>query len=328
MITDKFGRTASYLRLAVVDRCNLRCTYCMPADGLEWLPKAELMTPMEILRLCRIFTEMGVDKIRITGGEPFLRKDLLPLLKEITRLSGVRDVGITTNGLLTEQYIPHLKAIGIRSINLSLDTLDPERFFSISRRHGLERVLNTLNSLIKHGFDIKINTVVMGNTNIADIVPLINLTRNHPISVRFIEEMPFNGDIHSATTTWTASHITDYIRQHFPLLKKNSRQAHSTSCSYAIPGHQGDIGIIAAYTRSFCGDCNRLRLTPYGLLKTCLYRADGVNLKTAIRQGYDDDDLKQMIRQAVWDKATDGWKAENLSASRAATYQSMATIGG
>ena len=328
MLTDKFGRTITYLRLAVIDRCNLRCTYCMPEHGLAWLNRTELMSLPEMARLCGLFAQLGVEKFRITGGEPFLRKDLLPFLQQISQLTDVREITITTNGLLTAKYIPELTKLGIRSVNLSLDSLNDDRFFQITRRRELSKVLHTPLELLAHDIQVKINTVVIGRQNMEDILPLVDLTRTLPVSVRFIEEMPFNGDTFIREQPWTAQQIVDYIQQHHPTLIQMQAEPHATSERYKIPGYRGDIGVIAAFTRSFCGDCNRLRLTPTGVLRTCLYQSDGINLKDSIRSGKTDLQLIELIKRAVMDKAKDGWAAEKESRSVSATNQSMAMIGG
>lgn len=328
MLTDKFGRNINYLRLAIVDRCNLRCTYCMPENGLTWIKQKELMTDEEMLRICTIFTEMGVNKIRITGGEPFVRKNSIELIQNISQLDGLTDLSITTNGLLTEQYIPQLKKFGIKSVNLSLDTLDEERFFKITRRKSFDKVMKTLNSLLQHNIKVKINTVVMEDQNIDDIIPLITLTKERPVDVRFIEEMPFNGGTHAVSLKWNFVQILTHIKSRFPEIQKIENPKNSTSYNYKIPGFSGNIGIIAAYTRSFCGTCNRLRLTPTGILKTCLYEGTGVNLKDEIRMGKTDEELKNIIINSVQNKPKDGWEAQKSSLTVSQIHQSMATIGG
>lgn len=328
MLTDQFGRNINYLRLAIVDRCNLRCTYCMPEQGLTWIKQKELMTDEEMLRICSIFTEMGIDKIRITGGEPFIRKNSIELIQNISQLNGLTDLSITTNGLLTEQYIPQLKKYGIKSINLSLDTLNNDRFFRITRRNSFDKVMKTLDSLLQHHIKVKINTVVMEGENIEDIIPLVTLTKDLPVDVRFIEEMPFNGGTHAISLKWNFVQILNHIKSCFPEIQKIEDPKNSTSYNYNIPGFNGNIGIIAAYTRSFCGTCNRLRLTPTGILKTCLYEGNGVNLKDEIRMGKTDEELKNIIINSVQSKPKDGWDAEKSSLTTSQNHQSMATIGG
>lgn len=328
MITDNYGRTINYLRLAVTDRCNLRCTYCMPEAGLDWLPRRELMTYGEMLRMCSLLVKMGIEKIRITGGEPFVRKDLLPFLKTLSLINGLQELALTTNGLLTAPLVPELKITGIKSVNLSLDTLDKNRFIRIARRDGLDKVLKTLELLLTHGIAVKINAVVVKSCNIDDIIPLVQLTKTLPVSVRFIEEMPFNGGTHHVSLEWNYLHILEHIKKHFPGIRKITDMPHSTSFNYHIPGHKGSVGIIAAYTRSFCGSCNRLRITPTGVLRTCLYDTGKLNLKDAIREGRTDEDLERMMTNAILKKPIDGWEAQNILIAQKLEHQSMATIGG
>lgn len=328
MLTDKFGRNINYLRLAIVDRCNLRCTYCMPENGLTWIKQKELMTDEEMLRICSVFTKMGVDKIRITGGEPFVRKNSIELIREISQLDGLTDLSLTTNGLLTEPYIPELKKFGIKSVNLSLDTLDKDRFFKITRRNSFDKVMKTLEALLQHHIKVKINTVVMENENIEDIIPLVELTKDLPVDVRFIEEMPFNGGDTDISLKWNFSQIYRYIKEYFSEIQKIQDPKHSTAYNYKIPGFTGNIGIIAAYTRSFCGDCNRIRITPSGILRTCLYEGTGVNLKDEIRMGKTDEELKDIIINSIQNKPKDGWEAQKESLTASQIHQSMATIGG
>jgi len=328
MLTDKFGRTINYLRLAIVDRCNLRCTYCMPENGLSWIKQNELMTDEEMIRICSVFTEMGVDKIRITGGEPFVRKNSIELIQNISQLAGLTDLSITTNGLLTEPYIPQLKKYGIKSVNLSLDTLDRDRFFKITRRNSFDKVMKTLDSLLQHNIKVKINTVVMEGENIEDIISLVILTKNLPVDVRFIEEMPFNGGDSDISLKWNFTQIYSYIKEYFPEIQKTDDPKSSTSYNYKIPGFTGSVGIIAAYTRSFCGDCNRIRITPSGILRNCLYEGSGVNLKDEIRMGKTDEELKNIIISSIHQKPKDGWEAQKLSLTESQIHQSMATIGG
>ncbi|WP_153391711.1 GTP 3',8-cyclase MoaA [Chryseobacterium vaccae] len=328
MLTDQFGRHINYLRLAVVDRCNLRCTYCMPENGLTWIKQKDLMTDEEMLRICSVFTKLGVDKIRITGGEPFVRKNCISLIEKISNLKGLNNLSLTTNGLLTEQYIPQLKAAGIQSVNLSLDTLDKERFFRITRRNSFDKVMKTLEALLNHHIKVKINTVVMEGQNIEDLIPLVSLTKDLPVDVRFIEEMPFNGSTTEVSLKWDHAHIYNHIKSQFPEIEKIEDPKSSTSYNYTIPGFMGDVGIIAAYTRSFCGDCNRIRITPTGVLRNCLYEGGGINLKEEMRSGKTDHELKNRIINTINNKPKDGWEAEKLSLLPSQTHQSMATIGG
>jgi len=328
MIEDSYGRTINYLRIAVTDRCNLRCTYCMPAEGLDWLPHKNLMTFEEMFRCCSLLLKMGVEKIRITGGEPFLRKDLVPFLYRLSEREELKELTLTTNGLLTEKFIPDLKKMGIKSVNISLDTLDANRFKQITHRDGLDKVLSTMYGLLENDIDVKINAVVMEDKNIEDIIPLIKLTEKLPIAIRFIEEMPFNGGGHTVSLKWDFAKILQHIQSHFSGIIKVTDQANSTSYNYKIPGYKGNVGIIAAYTRSFCGSCNRIRITPEGVIRTCLYDAGTLNLKNIMRNGSTDEELKSLIENEISKKAKDGWAAQNILVAQQKQHESMATIGG
>ena len=324
MLLDNHGRIINYLRLAVTDRCNLRCFYCMPEQGIDWLSNKELMTWEEMLRICSLVVKMGVEKIRITGGEPFVRKDIMSFLHDLSKLQGLRQVTITTNGVLTAPLVPELKKLGIHSVNLSLDTLDRNRFFAITHRDEMPAVMDTLDQLLKHNIDVKMNAVVMEGKNTADIIPLVGLTKDLPISVRFIEEMPFNGvGSHYPALNWDHVRILAAIKEDFPAIQKIPDPAYSTSYNYHIPGHKGSVGIIAAYTRSFCGTCNRIRITPLGMLKTCLYDNGVMNIKDLMRGGNSDEQLESALKNAISHRAKDGWEAE-----KNVVHESMASIGG
>lgn len=329
MLTDNHNRKINYLRLAVTDRCNLRCFYCMPEEGLEWLSRSELMSYEEMLRMCRLLVKMGIEKIRITGGEPFVRKDIMQLLSALANIAGLQQLTITTNGVLTAPHVAELKKLGVESVNLSLDTLDANRFFAISKRDEFDKVMLTLEELLHHDMDVKINAVVMDGKNTDDIIPLVQLTKNLPVSVRFIEEMPFNGgDNHYTKLQWNYMQILKVIQDKFPDIQKLPDPQHSTAYNYQIPNHKGSVGIIAAYTRTFCGTCNRIRITPVGMLKTCLYDNGVLNLKDLLRKGFSDSDIEKHLLDALQHRAKDGWEAEQLRKENAPVHESMATIGG
>jgi cyclic pyranopterin phosphate synthase len=299
----------------------------MPEHGLDWLQRNELMSYSEMLCICTMMVDMGIDKIRITGGEPFVRKDIMQLLTAISRLKGLKELTITTNGVLTAPYVEQLKDIGIKSVNLSLDTLDPNRFFSITRRDEFTSVMKTMEALLYHNIEVKINTVVMNGKNTQDIVPLVALTKDIPVSIRFIEEMPFNGDGHGYSgIIWDYVRIFEEIRAAFPGLQKIPDPQYSTSYNYRVNGHLGQVGIIAAYSRTFCGSCNRIRLTPQGVLKTCLYDNGVLNIKDLVRNGMDDDQLKLSLLIAFNNREKDGWEAEKHRLE--SPHESMASIGG
>ncbi len=329
MLNDNHGRTINYLRLAVTDRCNLRCFYCMPEEGIDWLARKEILTFEEMLRLCSLLVRMGINKIRITGGEPFVRTDIMKLLWSISKLPGLNQLTLTTNGVLTAPLVPELKRMGIQSVNLSMDTLDRNRFFAITRRDELPKVMNTLEALLSNGIDVKINAVVMGEKNSQDILPLTELTRDLPVSVRFIEEMPFNGgDVHTDSVHWNYQRIMALIMEKFPAIQKIPDGPYSTSYNYQIPGHQGKVGVIAAYSRTFCGTCNRLRITPQGILKTCLYDNGVLNVKEIIRSEKGDEKLREALLDSINHRVKNGWEAEQLRKDAMPVHESMATIGG
>ncbi len=300
----------------------------MPEEGLKWLSREALLTYEEMLRLCRVLIAMGIEKIRITGGEPFVRKDIMPFLTELSQIDGLKELTITTNGVLTAPLVPELKKIGIRSVNLSLDTLDQNRFFAITHRDELDKVLDTMHTLLANDMHVKLNAVVMEGKNIQDILPLVALTKDLPISVRFIEEMPFNGgDSHYPVLHWDHLKILEEIKSQYTDIQKIADPAYSTSYNYKIPGHKGDVGIIAAYTRSFCGTCNRIRITPQGALKTCLYDGGVANIRDIMRSGAGDAELQAALLYAISNRAKDGHEAEQKRIA-GGVHESMATIGG
>lgn len=324
---DNHGRPLSYLRLAVTDRCNLRCFYCMPAEGVRYLPKKQVLSFEEMERLVRVLAGLGIRKVRITGGEPFVRHELMQFLRKLRTIDDLHEIAITTNGVLTEPHLPELKALGVRSVNLSLDTLDPQRFFAITRRDEFAAVRRTLDALLAQDFEVKINAVVMEGQNEADLRPLAELTRQHPVAVRFIEEMPFNGEgSHYPTLAWNHRRILQELHRFYPNLEKLPDPAHSTAATYRVPGYVGDLGIIAAFSRTFCGTCNRIRLTAQGELKTCLYQHGGLQLRDRLREGISDAGLKELLLGAFQNRPRDGFEAERLRPD--AVHESMTTIGG
>ncbi len=326
-VFDNHGRPINYVRLAVTDRCNLRCFYCMPADGIKYVPKKELMTYEEMERVLRVLTSLGVSKLRITGGEPFARQHIMSFLEKVVNIPGMNQVHITTNGVLTAPYVERLKQLGISSINLSIDTLDRDRFKMIARRDEVHKVKETFYKVLEADISLKINAVVIQDKNLEDIVLLSNLTKEHPIGVRFIEEMPFNGEgAHYPVLKWDHKRIISHLTDHFGPLIKIQDQAHSTSSNYRIPGHLGTIGVIAAFSRTFCGSCNRIRITSKGMLKTCLYDNGVLDIRKMLRTGSSDLEIKQEFLKAFANRAPDGFAAE---ASRSGKVtESMSEIGG
>ena len=328
MLYDNHGRVINYLRIAVTDRCNLRCHYCMPEEGITYVDRSDLLTFEELGRITKVFAGLGINKIRITGGEPFLRKGIMQFLDTMVHTDGIHSTHITTNGTLTHDKVEQIKDLSISSVNLSLDSLDPKRFQEITRRDTFDQVMTTLTELIEHDIPTKINMVVMSRHNIDDILPMIELTKHSDISVRFLEEMPFNGTgSHDDLKTWNHVQILDYIKEHHPGLRKIVSGPNSTSADYKIPGYSGSLGIIASFSRTFCGTCNRIRLTPTGTLKTCLYDDGVFNIRDLMRHGATDEHLVNALTEALSHRAKDGHEAESQRTNTLVS-ESMATIGG
>lgn len=323
-LIDNHGRKVNYLRLAVTDRCNLRCTYCMPAEGISYIQEKQLLSWEEMSRLVKILTELGITKIRLTGGEPFLRKGIMPFLQEISQYKQL-EICITSNGVLLGDYLNSLQDLGIRSINLSLDALDPVRFKEITRRDEYDKVMDAFHRMIDLQFKVKINAVVMKGKNEEDVLPLARLAQQYPVSVRFIEEMPFNGSGEKIDTlNWLA--IKNHLFEAFPMMEEVPMGMGDTSQRFRMEGFKGDVGIIAAHTRTFCGTCNRLRITAKGQIKTCLYDDGVFDIKNYIRSGVTDEELKNVLINLNQKRPVDGFEAENNR--KVIINESMTTIGG
>ena len=326
MLFDNHNRPLTYLRLAVTDRCNLRCFYCMPETGIRYLPKKDVLTYEEMERTVAVLARLGISKLRLTGGEPFVRAGLVPFMQRLAALPGLTELHLTTNGVLTAPHVAELARLGVQSVNLSLDTLSRDRFRQITRRDELPAVLGTLQALLHHGIRVKINAVVMDGQNTDDLFALAELARQHPLEVRFIEEMPFNGEgNHYPTLTWTHQRILAELKTYYPDLQVRMAAPHATAASYQVPAHAGTLGIIAAYTRTFCGSCNRIRLTAQGTLKTCLYDNGVLDVRALLRGHATDADLTAAFLKAFAHRPLNGFEAE---ASRQPLTESMATIGG
>lgn len=326
-LIDKYGRTLNYLRLSVTDRCNFRCYYCMPEEGVNFAARKDLLSFDEMHTLCEVFCHLGVSKIRITGGEPFVRNGIMPFLQKISTLTGLDEITITTNGTLLQQHIPALKTMGIRKVNLSLDSLNQERFFAITRRDRFKEVYAGIFNLLQNNFDVKLNCVLAANKNTQDIIPFIELTRQYPLAVRFLEEMPFNGSSQFDDHNWNHQDIFNYIQLAYPQLVKLDNEPNSTSVNYKIPGYLGSFGIIPSFSRTFCGTCNRIRLSATGELRTCLYGAPVANLRDVLRQeGATLQELENVIMDAVANRFLNGYEAE--AANPKTVHDSMSVLGG
>lgn len=299
----------------------------MPEQGLDWVPRKDLLSYEEIIRLLNIYRELGITKLRFTGGEPFLRKDFMALLETVFEKQWFEQISITTNGTLCKPYIPRLKELGVDSINLSLDTIDETRFNLMTRRNDFNEVMNAFQLMLENNITTKINAVVIEDKNEEDIVPLARLTLDKKVDVRFIEEMPFNGVGQRHAIKWNHTAILNKLKSAFPTIQKIADPENSTSLNFNIPGHAGNIGIIPAWTRSFCGTCNRIRLTPKGVMKTCLYDNGKLDLQSLIRNGSSDEYIKTYILNAIGSRAKDGLEAEK-NRQHSPVTESMATIGG
>ncbi len=327
MLTDNHGRPVNYARIAVTDRCNLRCRYCMPAAGLDWVPRRDLLTLEEIESLFPVLGSLGITKIRFTGGEPFLRRDFMKLVRSAASAGHFSKIAITTNGTLTAPFVDELKSLGIHHVNLSLDTLDPLRCAAMTRRDDFAQVMKTLECLVRAGISTRINAVILRGINEEDLLPLAMMTRTHGLDVRFIEEMPFNGEGHRGELMWDFRKLREELMKYFPSMRQVPGEPSATAVNYAVEGHAGRIGIIAAYSRTFCGTCNRIRITPQGQLKTCLYDGGVLDIRKLLREGTSEAGLAAAIEKAVMNRARDGFEAERNRVKNP-VHESMATIGG
>jgi len=327
-LVDNFGRQMEYVRLAVTDRCNLRCQYCMPAQGIDIVPRKELLTFKEMYRLIRVLTELGVTKVRLTGGEPFVRKDFVGFLEMLSHNDLLEAINITTNGALIAQHIDRIEKLGnVKDINLSIDSLNREKFAKITRRDAFPEVYKTLELLEKSSLNLKLNVVVQSGFNTDEIVDFARFTKDKKVAVRFIEEMPFNGKgQREMEENWTFKRILEELKTEFDLKEVVSEKS-STSRNYSIENHLGTVGIIPAFTRTICNNCNRIRITSTGTFKNCLFDDGVFNLRDFIREGASNDDLKELFLSLVKAKPANGFIAEANRKDGGAS-ESMSTIGG
>lgn len=327
-MTDSFDRQIDYVRIAVTDRCNLRCFYCMPAEGIVYEPKKDLLSYEEITRLLKVLGGLGFKKVRFTGGEPFLRKDFIQLLEHTAEIDAYESIHITSNGTLLQKHIPKLMEMGITKINLSIDSLDKERFHKITRRNDFEKVMRTFHMLIENGFKVKLNAVIMKGINTQDIISLAELAKDHPVDVRFIEEMPFNGGYKENLEMYSAKDIFSDLKKYYPNLEQLQGKHGDTASVLSVPGYKGNIGVIAAFSRTFCNTCNRLRISAKGEIKSCLYDDGVFNIRDYMRSNVSDQELADKFREIIRLKPKDGFEAEKMRKSPKKAMQSMSSIGG
>lgn len=328
MVKDSFNRKIDYVRIAITDRCNLRCFYCMPKEGIPYEPKKELLSYEEIIRILNILGSLGFRKVRFTGGEPFLRRDFVKLLTKTKNLNIYDSINITTNGTLLLKNIDLIKKLGITNINLSLDSLNSKRFYEITRRDDFRKVMETLDKLIDNKFNVKVNAVIMDGINTQDIIPLAELAKENKISVRFIEEMPFNGGNKKKTDLFRAQDILKILNDHYNKINKKEFIHGQTATKFSVDGFKGDLGIIAAFSRTFCNSCNRLRITSKGDIKTCLYDSGQFSLRDFIRSGVSDSDIKSKFEELIKLKPKNGFDAETARKNSKTPRESMSIIGG
>ncbi|MBX9678284.1 MAG: GTP 3',8-cyclase MoaA [Gemmataceae bacterium] len=325
-LIDRFGRVHNNLRISVTDRCNLRCTYCMPEE-VAFLDKAELLTFEEIARFVEIVAPLGIDKIRLTGGEPLLRKNLDRLVRMLVAIPGIKDVGLTTNGITLDDHAQRLRDAGLRRINISLDTLDEERFRQIARRPGADRVIAGILAAKKAGFDpVKVNGVAIRGTTEEDIVPLCRFAREHGLEMRFIEYMPIGADDWERSKVLYAHEILERIETAMgPLVPAADNDARNPAMDFDYVDGGGRIGIIASVSRPFCGSCNRIRLTAEGKLRNCLFALEETDVKSMLRGEGDPEKIQAMVRDSVASK----WEGHEINSARfIKPLRTMHSIGG
>ncbi|MBK8340671.1 MAG: GTP 3',8-cyclase MoaA [Flavobacteriales bacterium] len=283
-LTDRHSRTHRSLRISIVDKCDLRCTYCMPEDQ-HFLKREELMTREEIVVIAKLFVEQyGITKIRLTGGEPLVRPDAVDIVRDMSQL-GV-SLGLTTNAMTLDKHLDALLAAGLKNINISLDTFDAERFKKITRRDGFDKVHGNILLALRRGMRVKVNMVVMRGVNDDELLRFVELTRDHPVHVRFIEFMPFAGNHWGRERVYTYGEMLGHIGSVHSFEKLND-DPHSTAKAYRVPGWPGTFAVISTVTEPFCGDCDRLRLTAEGKMRNCLFTREETDLLSALRRGED-----------------------------------------
>lgn len=296
ILQDSHARKHTYLRISLTERCNLRCTYCMPEEGMELSPKSHLMTYEEIYEIAKIFVKHGVTKIRLTGGEPLIRKDIPLILRKLANLPV--ELSITSNAVIIHKYIDILRQNRIQSINVSLDTLDKRKFMLITKRDQFDIVYANILLLVKEGFKVKINVVLIKGINDHEIIDFINLTKEFPVSVRFIEFMPFEGNQWNFKKMVSYKEVMDCVQHSFNTknIIRLQDSPNDTSKNYSIKGHKGFFAVISSVTNPFCDSCNRLRITANGQLKNCLFSSTESDLLTALREG---KSVETIIQKAV-----------------------------
>jgi cyclic pyranopterin phosphate synthase len=326
-LIDGFGRVHNNLRISVTDRCNIRCVYCMP-ETVQFLPRRELLTYEEIERIVRAVVPLGINKLRLTGGEPLVRRDLAALVRKMSVTDGITDIGITTNGILLAPVARDLWDAGLRRINVSLDTMDPRRFEELTRRTGFEQVIEGILAAKAAGFSpVKVNAVAIKGSTEDDVVPLARFCREHELELRFIEYMPLDaGDRWERSKVLFADEILDRLASEFgPLDPAPDQDPRAPAQDYVYRHGGGRVGLIASVSRPFCMSCNRIRLTADGKLRNCLFALDETDLRSLVRGGGDDE----VIRRAVVASVAAKWEGHQINTARFVKPERlMHSIGG
>ena len=325
-LLDTFGRSHNNLRISVTDRCNLRCVYCMPEE-VTFVERSELLSFEERMRFVEIAVPLGIDKIRLTGGEPLLRHELYKLVAMLSRVPGIRDLALTTNGLFLAKQAQNLLDAGLRRITVSLDTLDPERFRQLTRRDGLKRVLEGIFAAKRLGFNpIKINAVSMRGITEHEVVPLAKFARQHGLEMRYIEYMPIGDEHWERAKVYFAQEILEQIeREVGPLAPAADHDPKAPALEFDYLDGGGRVGIIASISRPFCGSCNRLRLTADGKSRNCLFALEETDIRTLLRNGASQETIRQTVRDNVWAK----WEGHEINTARfIKPLRTMHAIGG
>ena len=326
---DSYDREINYLRVSITDRCNLRCVYCMPKEGVSLLGHEDILRYEEILRIIRTAVKLGITKVRITGGEPLVRRGAVDFIASLMRVEGLEDVTLTTNGILLEPFAQKLADAGVRRINVSLDSLDPVKYEKITRGGDLRTVLRGIDAVQEAGLSpIKINIVAVRGYNDDEILDFAKIACSRPFQVRFIELMPFDGSGLTERQFVSNEEILEKVRSVYRLSRVNGKEENGGPARmYGVDGGQGKIGFISPLTHHFCHACNRLRLTADGCLRACLLREKYVDLRTPLRNGCDDDALEERIRKAIAQKPR-GHEMISGDNSRRACATNMSQIGG
>jgi cyclic pyranopterin phosphate synthase len=298
----------------------------MPEEGLKWLKNAQLLSTSEWKQMLEVLAASGITKIRFTGGEPTSRGDFFEIAEHAFNLKAFHSIGITTNGTFNEKTAERFFQFPWDAVNLSIDSLNEERFFAMTKRNEAHRVQETLENLILKSIKTSINAVILEHHNEEDIIELAQLTKDYDIKVRFIEEMPFNGKEYQHAVKWNWKKLEQELSNHFPSLTALPFESGATAQNYTIDGHAGQVGIIAAYSRTFCGTCNRIRITPEGFVKSCLYAPPSLLLRTLLREGKTNAEIQHALEAACLTKPKDGFAAEEMQVTK--NFQSMASVGG